>query len=133
MNYNLLKEMVKNSDLTKSHIAQQLGVSRNTLDTILNGSPSTRVQHVEQICQLLNVNINVFFDGGSGKVTAIGTGAKAAGRDITWNSNNGNNTKLLLRIKELEGKLETADALAEERKATLDAVLPIVQSMGIKK
>lgn len=130
MNYQLLSEMVENSDLTKTQIASNLGVSRNTLDTILKGSPNTRVTHIEQICEMIQLNIAQLFDGSKGNVTAVGTHAKASGGNMQINSNNGNNVKLLLKIKELEGKLATAEALAEERKSNLEMFKTLAEKIG---
>lgn len=126
MNYKLLKESVEMSDLTKTNIAEQLQISRNTLDAILNGQTDPRVSHIEKLAALLNIEVTAFFDGRTGNVTAVGTHAKAAGRDL----NLGTNTRMALRIAKLEGELATAKSLAQERKEMLDTLRPLVQHLS---
>lgn len=126
MNYKLLKESVEMSDLTKTYIADELQISRNTLDAILNGQTDARVSHIEKLAALLNIEVTAFFDGRTGNVTAVGTHAKAAGRDL----NIGSNTRMALRIAKLEGELATAKSLAQERKEMLDTLRPLVQHLS---
>ena len=104
MDYNLLSQSVGSSNLTKREIAQGLGISRNTLDAILNGKTDARVSYIEQIAQMIGVKPAIFFDGSDVAVMSIGNkDSNIAGRDLNLGTAN---TKLLLRIKELETKLE---------------------------
>ena len=128
MDYNLLSQSVGSSNLTKREIAQGLGISRNTLDAILNGKTDARVSYIEQIAQMISVKPAIFFDGSDVAVMSIGNkDSNIAGRDLNLGTAN---TKLLLRIKELETKLEAMEHLANERKEMLDFIMPLVRNFS---
>ena len=128
MDYNLLNQSVSSSNLTKREIAQGLGISRNTLDAILNGKTDARVSYIEQIAQMIGVKPAIFFDSSDVAVTSIGNkDSNIAGRDLNLGTAN---TKLLLRIKELETKLEAIEHLANERKEMLDFIMPLVRNFS---
>ena len=128
MDYNLLSQSVGSSNLTKREIAQGLGISRNTLDAILNGKTDARVSYIEQIPQMIGVKPALFFDGSDVAVMSIGNkDSNIAGRDLNLGTAN---TKLLLRIKELETKLEAMEHLANERKEMLDFIMPLVRNFS---
>ena len=128
MDYNLLSQSVGSSNLTKREIAQGLGISRNTLDAILNGKTDARVSYIEQIAQMIGVKPAMFFGGSDVSVMSSGNkDSNIAGRDLNLGTAN---TKLLLRIKELETKLEAMEHLANERKEMLDFIMPLVRNFS---
>ena len=115
MNHKLLDEKVELSSLTKTEIAKRVGISRTTLDNVLAGEATTRVVHVEQICNIIGLQPSVLFDGRQGHhVTGDGNNFGDGDIDITIGAD-AQTTKLLLRIAELEGDLKAATAKAEER------------------
>lgn len=65
-NTKLLKKKIKESGLKQYHIAQALGMSRQTFSAYLNGEAEFRVSHMSTLCTLLNINAEqreaIFFD-----------------------------------------------------------------------
>ena len=65
-NTRLLKEKIKKSGLKKNHIAKELGMSRATFKTYLDGEMDFRVSHMNILCALLDIDFEqreaIFFD-----------------------------------------------------------------------
>lgn len=55
-NTALLKEKIQQSGLKKFHIARELGMSRQTLKTYLEGESEFRVSHMNILCALLKID-----------------------------------------------------------------------------
>lgn len=125
MNYDILRKSVQDSNLTKSKLASELGIARNTLDNILNGTGDPRVSLIEKLAKLVKLRPAMLFDGVESYVCSIGTGSTAAGRDVNYGRSN---TKLLIKVKELEARLSAAEELAQERKKTIDLLFPLVSN-----
>lgn len=116
MDYQLLNERVKKSHLTKTEIANNMSISRTTLDAILNGSQTTRIIQLEQLCDIVKCDIRDLFQPLSESET---------------NANRTDNKykKLQKRIGELEERLRIIEAIANERKEVLDTLLPYFRSL----
>ena len=60
-----LNERIKTSGLKKGHIAKSIGVSRQSLNTKLQGEREFKLDEVTLICKLLNISTeereNIFF------------------------------------------------------------------------
>ena len=56
-NTTMLKDKIQQSGLKKSHIAKELGMSRQTFSTYLDGKSEFRVNHMNILCNLLNIDL----------------------------------------------------------------------------
>lgn len=55
-NTKLLKDKIQQSGLKKSYIANELGMSRQTFSTYIEGKAEFRVSHINILCALLDIN-----------------------------------------------------------------------------
>lgn len=55
-NRKLLEQLIRDSGLKKSHIAEYLGVSRAGLSNLLRGRSEFRETQMQKLCQLLQLN-----------------------------------------------------------------------------
>lgn len=60
MNNSLLQKLISGSKLSKAQIAINAGMSRTTLDNVLNGA-DVKVSTIESLARVLDVNPSVFF------------------------------------------------------------------------
>ena len=56
-NTKLLKDKIQQSGLKKTYIANALGMSRPTFNTYLEGKAEFRVNHMNTLCVLLNIDV----------------------------------------------------------------------------
>ena len=56
-NTKILKDKIQQSGLKKSYIANALGVSRQTFSAYLDGKAEFRVNHMNILCNLLNIDL----------------------------------------------------------------------------
>ena len=55
-NTTMLKEKIQQSGLKKSHVAKELGMSRQTFNAYLDGKAEFRVNHMNILCNLLKID-----------------------------------------------------------------------------
>lgn len=55
-NRKLLEQVIQDSGLKKSHIAEQLGISRSGLSNLLRGRSEFRESQMQKLCQLLKLS-----------------------------------------------------------------------------
>lgn len=55
LNRKLLADVIQQSGMKKSYIAQRLGLSRQTLRACLAGRSEFRVSHINTLCDLLQI------------------------------------------------------------------------------
>lgn len=75
----LLKEKIQESGLKKSHIARELGMSRQTFKAYMDGKAEFRVSHMNILCALLKIGPEqreAIFFGQSGAFKATGPASR---------------------------------------------------------
>ena len=80
MNISILEELITRSELTKARIAGLCGMSRVTLDGVLQGK-DVKISTIENICKVLRVNPAILFDDDTANSVVNSPHGIAAGRD----------------------------------------------------
>lgn len=80
MNTSILDELINRSELTKARIAGLCGMSRVTLDGVLQGK-DVKISTIESICKVLGVNPSILFDDNAANSVVNSPHAIAAGHD----------------------------------------------------
>lgn len=102
MNISKLNKLVESSGLNKSQIATRCGISRTTLDNVLNGA-DVKLSTVEALARVLNVCIHELYDDPVPATSAIATGKNSI---AAVNSEVNGDNFLSERVKYLERILE---------------------------
>lgn len=85
MNIRALEDLITQSKFTKARIAGLCGISRVTLDSILQGK-DIKVSTIENVCRVLGISPAVLFtDDAAASSTAVinSANSNAAGRDVS--------------------------------------------------
>lgn len=118
MNIRALYDLITQSKFTKARIAGLCGISRVTLDSILQGK-DIKVSTIENVCRVLGISPAVLFtdDDAAASSTAVinSANSNAAGRDVSIIHQASSEEAALLRrlcdekderIKELKERIE---------------------------
>lgn len=126
MNISKLNSLIDGESIMKAKIIKLTGISRPTLDSILDGN-DFKVSNLEKIANALNIKVGYFFDEEiTEHITATGQRGVAAHQVNTVDNSvqgcdeNGKVKELEAQVVELQGKLLDAQAeiitLMKERK-----------------
>lgn len=112
MNIKKLNSLIDGKKITKASVVRQTGISRPTLDSILEGN-DFKVSNLEKICQALCVRVGYFFD------EDITIESNQAGRDLSkrdivhqgteYNGTSVTEADLRAQIEQLKSQLKDKD------------------------
>lgn len=105
MNISKLHKLIDGKTVTKSYILKKTGLTRPTLDSILDGN-DFKVSNLEKIAAALNVKVGYFFDE---EITQV----REAGRDYIERG------KIIHRGTEINSPLSIAQSDLEKENSEL--------------
>ena len=127
MNIKQLEKAIKDSGLRKSDIISRSGISKGTLDNVLNGIDA-KISTIESLAKVLGVKVGYFFDEEEISVRQAGRDYVERGK-IEHKGTEYNAPVTLGSDKERELEKENADL----RRQLIDAQQKIIKLMEERK